>query len=72
MVHGEYSGHDEDDLFGVIDTENALLERILRRLQILDIEGSLLERILRKVKLPNLLWLRWKNVPTLPCLPGFQ
>jgi len=63
MVHGEYSGYDEDDLFGVIDTENAVLERILRRLQILHIEGSLLERILMKVKLPNLLWFHWEKCP---------
>jgi hypothetical protein len=58
MVHGEYSGHDEDDVFDVIDTK-----RIFWNLQILDIEGSLLERILTKVKLPNLLWLSWKNCP---------
>jgi len=63
MVHGEYSGHDEDDAFGVIDNENAVLERIFWRLQILQIEGSLLERILRKVKLPNLLWLSWRKCP---------
>jgi hypothetical protein len=63
MVDGEYSGYDEDDLFGVIDTENAVLERILRRLQILHIEGSLFERILMKVKLPNLLWFHWEKCP---------
>lgn len=55
MVHGGSDGHDEDDVFDVIDAENVRLESIFRRLQILDTENTLLERFLRRVELPNLI-----------------
>eukprot|EP00253_Pinus_taeda_P018405 PITA_18405 len=64
MVPSEYSGQDDDDdVFGVVDTENAVLERSFRSVQILDMEGCHLEPILRKAKPPNLSCLRWKRCP---------
>eukprot|EP00253_Pinus_taeda_P027154 PITA_27154 len=64
MVPGEYSGQDDDDdVFGVVDTENAVLERSFRSVQILNMEGCHLEPILSKAKPPNLSCLEWKRCP---------
>ena len=45
--------HDDDDFEGIQ----------MRKLQLVDTEGSLLEPILKRVKLPKLIWLRWKECP---------
>jgi hypothetical protein len=63
MVHGACNGHDEDDVFFLIDTGKALLQHNLWRLRILDTENALLKHILRRVELPNLIWLHWKKCP---------
>jgi Leucine-rich repeat (LRR) protein len=51
------------DLSEYNDHKDVLGGIVMKRLQLLDTEEGILEDIMKWVKLPNLIWLRWKNCP---------